>query len=299
MPVIAKNWRLLVLVVAVALSGAGAAGPLSAAESSKLSAPPAAAPAMPRGADADSETYDRCLHLANKDPGAARDLAERWHDRGGAHPADHCFAVALVGLKQYKEAATRLEALGQAMTKAPNSLRADVLAQAAQAWLLAGDPAHAYAADGAALSLRPDASDLLVDRAEAAGSAGWLDKAIADLDRVLRASPDRVDALIYRASAYRESHRLDPALADIEHAVKLAPDSVPALLERGNIRALRGDTQGARGDWVRVAMLAPGSSAETAAKANIERLETGQINGTAETTAPPSPATPPKPAPRP
>ena len=201
------------------------------------------------------------------------DLAESWHDRGGAHPADHCFAVALIGLKQYKEGASRLEKLAQAMVHAPPPLRAEVLGQAAQGWLLAGDPARAYAADGAALGLRPEAADLLVDRAEAAGSAGWFDKAIADLDRVLKADPARLDALIYRASAYRAQGRLDPALADIDKALTLAPDSVPALLERGNIRRLGGDIDGARQDWVRVAVLAPGSAAEAAAKANIERTD--------------------------
>ncbi len=228
---------------------------------------------MPRSADADAASYERCMKLANEDPGAARDLAERWHDRGGAHPADHCFAVALIGLKQYKEGAGRLEKLAQAMVHAPATLRADVLGQAAQGWLLAGDPARAYAADGAALGLRPDDVGLLVDRAEAAGSAGWFDKAIADLDRVLKGDPARLDALIYRASAYREQGRLAPALTDIDKALTLAPDSVPALLERGNIRRLGGDNDGARQDWVRVALLAPGSAAEAAARANIERLD--------------------------
>jgi tetratricopeptide (TPR) repeat protein len=234
---------------------------------------PKAAPAAPRSADADAATYEHCMALSRDDPGAARDLAERWQGRGGAHPADHCFAVALVGLGQYKEGATRLEKLAQAMVHAPASLRAEVLGQAGQAWLLDGDPARAYAADGAALNLRPDDADLLVDRAEAAGVAGWYDKAIADLDRVLKTEPQRVSALIYRASAYRALNRLDPALADIEQAVKLVPDSVPALLERGDIRRLKGDVDGARHDWVRVSELAPGSPEDAAAKTNIERLE--------------------------
>jgi len=248
--------------------------PLSAAppRPSPSTAPPQTTPRMPRPADADAATYERCMKLASENPAAARDLAESWHDRGGAHPADHCFAVALIGLKQYKEAALRLEKLAEAMVHASPALRADVLGQAAQAWLLAGDPGRAYAADGAALGLRPEDPGLLVDRAEAAGSAGWVDKAIADLDIVLKADPVRLDALIYRASAYRELGRLDPALKDIDKALTLAPDSVPALLERGNIRRIGGDNDGARQDWLRVARLAPGSAAEAAAKANIERL---------------------------
>jgi tetratricopeptide (TPR) repeat protein len=276
--------RIIALSSALVISGAAfadepaepAGPPLSAAPAHPpplLTAPPRSPlPGPPRSAEADAATYERCMKLAKEDPAAARDLAEKWHDRGGAHPADHCLAVALIGLKQYKEGALRLEKLAQAMIHAPAELRAEVLGQAAQGWLLAGDPARAYAADGAALGLRPDDPDLLVDRAEAAGSAGWLDKAIVDLDRVLKTNPDRVDALIYRASAYRAQAHLDPALADINKALTLSPDSVPALLERGNIRGLGGDIDGARQDWVRVATLVPGSAAGTAAQANIERL---------------------------
>jgi tetratricopeptide (TPR) repeat protein len=213
------------------------------------------------------------MKLAKQNPGAAEKLAQSWHERGGAHPADHCAAVALVGLKQYKEAATRLEALAQAMTTAPPELRAGVLDQAGQAWGLAGDPVRAYAAAGAAVALLPKDPDLLTDRAEAAASAGYFDKAIDDLDHVLRMNPTRVEALIYRASANRALDRLDPALADVEKALVQVPDSVPALLERGNIRRLKGDAEGARQDWERVGQLAPGSQADMAAKANIERLQ--------------------------
>ena len=237
---------------------------------------------MPRNAEVEAATYDRCMKLAKQNPAAAQKLALTWHERGGAHPADHCAAVALVGLKQYKEAATRLEALAQSMTTAPPGLRAEVLDQAGQAWGLAGDPVRAYAAAGAAVALQPNDPDLLVDRAEAAASAGYLDKAVADLDHVLKAEPGRVDALIYRASANRALDRLDPALADVERALWQAPNSVPALLERGNIRRLKGDGEGARQDWERVGQLAPGSQADMAAKANIERLESKEGGGPAK-----------------
>jgi tetratricopeptide (TPR) repeat protein len=241
-----------------------------------VAADPAGSPTRPaasRNAAADAATYDRCIKLAKQDPGAAQSLAQAWHERGGAHPADHCAAVALVGLKQYKEAATRLEALAQAMKTAPDALRADVLDQAGQAWLLAGDPVRAYTAAGQAVSLQPNDPDLLVDRAEAAASAGYLDKAVADLDHVLKADPGRIDALIYRASANRTLDRLDAALADAEKALAQTPDSVPALLERGNIRRLKGDLEGARQDWKRIGQLAPGSQADMAARANIEHLQ--------------------------
>ena len=212
------------------------------------------------------------MRLAKDDPAAAQKLAAAWRSRGGKHPADHCAAVALIGLKQYKEAASRLEALANAMTSAPAELRAGVLDQAGQAWGLAGDPVRAYAAAGAAVALRPEDPELLIDRAQAAVSAGYLDKAVADLDHVLKISPGRVDALIYRASVYRALDRLDPALADIEKALLQAPNSASALLERGNIRRLKGDSDGALEDWGRVKQLAPGTEAASAATANIEHL---------------------------
>src|SRR5512135_1865326 len=74
-----------------------------------------APPRAPRAADADAATYEHCMKLAKEDPAAARDLATHWRERGGAHPAEHCFAVALIGLKQYKEAAGHLEKLAQAL----------------------------------------------------------------------------------------------------------------------------------------------------------------------------------------
>ena len=249
--------------------------PSSAAPPAKPAPAPYTPPqrTAPKSAAGDEATYERCMSLAKSDPGAARDLAEHWQGRGGAHPADHCYAVALVELKQYKEGAARLETLAQAMVHAPGSLRAEVLGQAAQAWLLAGDPARAYAADSAALNLLPGDPDLLVDRAEAAGSEGWYDKAVADLDRVLQGDPKRLEALVYRASANRALGKLDLALADIDRAVGIAPNSVEALLERGDIQRLKGDLDGARKSWVRVSELAPGSAADAAAKTNIERLE--------------------------
>ena len=240
-----------------------------------LPLPALAAQPSQSAVEAEEATYNHCMELAKTDPGAARDMAAKWSAQGGAHPADHCYAVALIGLRQYRPAADRLDKLAQAMlTTAPDSLRAEVLDQAGQAWLLAGDAARAYNDGGAALALAPNDPDILVDRAEAAGEAGWFDKAIADLDVVLKADPRRLDALIYRATAYRALNQLDAALTDADAAVHLAPNSAQAVLERGNIRGLKGDLEGARQDWRMAATLAPGSAAALAAKANLVHLDT-------------------------
>src|SRR5579871_4840887 len=214
-------------------------------------------------------------------PPAALNLAASWLKRGGAHPADHCAAVALIGLGKYREAAGRLDALAQMMTSAPTELRAQVLDQAGQAWLLAGDTKRAFAAAKAAAALAPDDIEILIDRAEAAYAAGYLDSAVADLDRVLKADPNRVDALVYRASANRALDRLARAQADIDRALSLDPRSASALLERGNIRRLEGDLDGARSDWQQVGAIAPGSPEDKAARTNLEHLATPAVSAAA------------------
>lgn len=242
----------------LALAAAGGAG-----------ADPIEPPTVPLSAAADAATYARCMELAKADPAAAERLAQSWHQNGGAHPADHCAAVALVGLGQYRDAASHLETLAHAMVNAPTALRAEVYDQAGQAWLLAGDAVRAYAVAAEAASLAPGDPELAIDKAEAAAAAGNFDQAVAVLDRVLQRDPGRVDALIYRASAYRALGRLGPARADIDKALARRPNSAPALLERGNIRRLAGDLAGARRDWQRVGGIAPGSRADLAARANL------------------------------
>lgn len=267
----ARQGGLFAAAVVVLFAGAAAAADLPT-----LVLPPKSPSGVvtlpPASAEADAETYAQCMKLARSDPHAALTLADAWRRGGGAHPADHCAAVALIALGKYKEGATRLQALAKAMAKAPAGLRAGVLDQAGQAWLLSGDPGRAYAAAGQAVALAPGDPEILIDRAEAAAAAGHLDRALDDLDRVLQKDPNRVDALIYRAAAYRALDRLDPARSDIEKALAEAPHSPAALLERGNLRRLAGDRDGARRDWEEVGKVAPGSPEDMAARANLEKL---------------------------
>jgi tetratricopeptide (TPR) repeat protein len=246
-----------------------------AAEPAKMppaAATPPAAAKPPHDEAANAATYARCLKLAETNPAAARVLASAWAQRGGAHPAEHCAAVALFRLGRYTEAATRLDALAHQMQKGPADLVAAVLDQAGEAWLMAGDPVRAYADCGAALILAPDDPGILTDRAQAAAAAGHYQRAVGDLDRVLKKDPNAVDALIYRAAAYRALGRLDPALFDADKAVSLRPHSLSGLLERGNIRRLEGDNVGARADWLEIRRLAPKSPEAVAAAANLQRL---------------------------
>ncbi len=221
----------------------------------------------------EAEHYARCMEEARRKPAAAFDDANVWRIGGGGHPAEHCADVALIGLGRYAEAGGKLEALADAMIKSPVDLRAQVLGQAGQSWLLAGDPARAAVAFTAAIALIPDDADLLTDRAEAFAGEKRYREAVVDLDRALTLDGKRVDALVFRASAHRALDELEIARRDVDAALRLAPDQPDALLERGNIRSLGGDDAGARDDWRRIAQLAPNSAAEAAAKANLAKLD--------------------------
>lgn len=223
-----------------------------------------------------SQRYDSCLADAKRDAAAALKAAEDWRQVGGGFPAEHCAAIALIGLKRYPEAAQRLEALAAQMMAEPKELRGDTLDQAGQAWLLADQPDRAKTAFDAALSFMPHNPEFLIDRSEALAGGGHYWEAIDDLNRALEADPKNVDALVFRASAYRHvggTDALDLAQADATHALALLPNSVPGLLERGNIRRLRGDSAGAKADWQRVIALAPQSQAAQYARDNLAHID--------------------------
>jgi tetratricopeptide (TPR) repeat protein len=269
---------------------AGAALAGSAAVFLILTAAPLLAQRLPA---VEAEHYTRCMEAARERPQAAFDEANAWRIAGGGHPAEHCADVALIGLGRYAEAAGKLEALADTMSKGPVELRAQVLDQAGQAWLLAGEPARAATVLSTALALTPDDPDLLIDRAEALAGEKDYGKAIADLDAALKLDPKRVDALVFRASAHRSLEQYDQARRDIDAALRLAPDQPDALLERGNIRGITGDQAGAREDWQRVAQVAPNSAADGAAKANLAKLD-GAPADTATPPAKPKPVPPKK-----
>jgi tetratricopeptide (TPR) repeat protein len=234
----------------------------------------------------DAQHYDRCLQLAHSDPQKAFSDADAWRNLGGGFPAQHCAAVALIGMKKYTEAATQLEALANAMMQAGPELRSDALEQAGQAWLLAGKPNEAKSAFDGALGFRPKDPELLIDRAEAFALGGKFFDAIDDLNTVLDQSPNRVDALVYRASAYRQLGSIDLASDDIERALRLDPNSVAGLLERGNLRRMKDDSAGAKADWQQVLKLGAGTPAAASAQDNLAHLADQPAAGQNLLTAP-------------
>lgn len=233
-----------------------------------------AVPAVPVAAQPidNAAEYRRCMELTRTKPDDAWETALAWQSLGGGEAARHCGAVALIALQKYEEAAARLEALAQD-SRRDETIRAGMLAQAGQAWLLAHRSERAYGAVTAALKLLPADPDLLIDRAAILAETQRYTEALADLDAAVAAAPTRADALTFRATAHRLLEDHARARADVDAALKIDPHLPDALVERGILNRLAGDAAAARRDWMEVLRLSPEGPAADTARANIERLD--------------------------
>lgn len=217
--------------------------------------------------------YNACLQLLERDPSGAFESANGWFARGGGMGARHCAALALLRLKQYGEAAQRLEKLAADMDGYAPEQRSEVLSQASQAWVFQGNNERAHAVLSSAIKLRPNDVDLWIDRALVLASAKNYFEAMDDLNRAVDLAPRRADALVLRASAWRYLDSLDLAAEDLERALRIDPQFPDALLERGIVRRLKEDVVGARADWLAVTRIAPESPAADLARDNLARLD--------------------------
>jgi tetratricopeptide (TPR) repeat protein len=223
---------------------------------------------------AHDDAYEHCLALLIADPRAAGEEAERMLGTTDNEGARHCQALARIATGDLDGGAAQLEHLALA-SRAESLARASVLAQAMQARLQAGEARRAFEDANAAIALSPDDPELLIGRAEAAGTLGQPNLAVEDLTRALTLDGARPDALIQRAIAWRHLDRLDLAAADADNAITLSPDDPEALLERGILRQRRGDAAGARADWEKARQLDPNGIAAELAEQNLALLAAG------------------------
>jgi tetratricopeptide (TPR) repeat protein len=227
--------------------------------------------------------YASCMAEARSNPKDGFDHATHWLGLGGGDAARHCQGAALIGMGQYEEGARRIEALAQDI-RADSGFRAELLAQAAQGWMLAGKPEKAEATLNAAIKLDPNDVELRIDRAQALAQRGDLEGAVTDLNFVLSRDPLKSDAYVFRASAYRQLGKTDLASADLVTALQINPLHIEAFLERGMLNRLAGNTAAARRDWLTVIERAPNSPAAVAAGQNLGQMDggNGQTKGKAK-----------------
>jgi tetratricopeptide (TPR) repeat protein len=233
----------------------------------------AAAADQPPAQDPENvKQYQHCISLARTNPDEGYQEGLAWASLGGGEAARHCQAVALIGQRQYEDGAAKLEILARD-SHAKERVRAGMLAQAGQAWLLAHQPERAFTDQSAALALVPGAPDLLVDRAQSQAEQKDYEGALRDLNEALSGTPDRVDALTFRATAKRYLGDMQGAKADILRALTLDDHFQDAWLEDGIEKRTEEDNEGARRSWSNVLSLAPQSDAAVTAKRDLEILD--------------------------
>lgn len=237
--------------------------------------------------------YTECMRLARMEPLKALPAAEKWIAEGGGLGARHCVAVAMFQSGKHVPAATQFEAIARDMGQDRPGLRAELWAQAGQAWMEAGAAEKAAAAQSRALELRTDDPDLWVDRGLSFAAMQAWPRAISDFDRAIRLRQDDVEVLVLRAAAWRNARDPGKALVDANRALSIAPDHSEALLERGFANLARGSRQAANADFERVLRLVPPN---TTAARRAEAGLRGELPSAPPLAAPGQPASPPKPA---
>lgn len=221
--------------------------------------------------DARAADYDRCTALVAEDAARARAYARDWKTRDGDDAALHCEALALSALGEPAEAAAIFSELADRMSAAPASTRAEIHAQAASAWALAGDLTKAEASIGEAVRLAPAEPQFRLGRARIRALRGDWAGVRLDTGEALAEVPSSVEALTLRAAAARHLGSPRAALGDAERAVAIAPHNLEAILERGLSRAAGGNIPGARADWEDVLRFAKATGRDDDAAARAAR----------------------------
>jgi len=190
-----------------------------------------------------ADRYAQCLDMVEDDAAAGYEAAMAWAADTNSVNAYRCAAVALLEQGRTEDGARRLESLAVAVNPANASLRAELLSQAGNAWLLARDAGQARSAFTRAIAtMAPGAQelpDMLIDRSLAYTLEGDHRLAEEDLSAALDQRPNDSLALRLRASARLQQRAFPLAEADALAALNAATteeDQVGAALVLGHIR---------------------------------------------------------------
>jgi tetratricopeptide (TPR) repeat protein len=208
--------------------------------------------------------YAECMAIARSDPRRGIEVARAWEKAGGGLGARHCRAIALFELGDHVEAGKQLEALAREMTGQSDVLRAEIFAQAGQAYQAARLGEQALAMQNAAILLNSQTPEIWIDRSITYAGVGAYREAAADLTHALALAPGRGDILVLRAAARRQLGDFKGAVADADQALRTEPNSPDALMERGMARRALGDRAASDADLRKLLTLVPAASEQAA-----------------------------------
>ena len=229
--------------------------------------------AAPAGAVGD---YDACLGLIEQDPARAVREAGDWvrYDNGGAE-ARHCYALALLATGAPLSAADELMALASEEPGLSDLDRSNMMVQAGEILLDAGEDLSPAIIAAQALQIAPANPAALVFRAAVRLQGEDIAGALADLDAALAQGGETADLLTLRAAARRRAGSATAARDDAIWATELDPEAPRAWLERGRAEAAVRDRHAARQSFLRVMELARGTELARAAQLALQRMDSG------------------------
>ena len=222
--------------------------------------------------------YMHCIALSQTKPAIAKKIAQNIKENIGEEAANHCLGVALINLGQHKKAASLLTKTAENSKLSDPELLANMFAQAANAWIIAGNDTQALELLNRAITLVPEEPDYLIDRAVALALQNKYWESLDDLNEVISMKPERVDALTFRANAWRKVGSIELAAQDIKKALELKPNYPEALLESGLINAEQGNKAAARADWTKIVKFNVSKPLTIAAKKNLQKLHLPLLN---------------------
>jgi tetratricopeptide (TPR) repeat protein len=235
----------------------------------------AAAPAGP--VDTPKNRYRACLAETRTAPAKAVGRAQSWLGSGGGIDAAQCLGLAWAAQEKWPEAAAAFDAAARDAESRQDRRRGDLLVEAGNAWLAAGDAARAVRAFDSALAtglLAPRLQgEVHLDLARAAVARNDAGAARIHIDKGLALVPGDAFGWYLSAALARRQNDLALAREHIAKAAGLAPEDAAILLEAGNIAGVSGEKDAALGLYARAARVAPDSDAGKAARAALAANE--------------------------
>jgi hypothetical protein len=187
-----------------------------------------------------AQRFSQCVAMIDDDAGHAYEEAMAWAADDQSVSAYRCAAMALIAQNRAAEGARRLDSLASAVNPAQTGMRAALLSQAGNAWLLARDPAHARSSFTRAIvtmqSAPTELPDLLIDRARAYAMESDWRHSEEDLSRALDIRRNDALALRLRATARMHQRSFELAEADALAAARIEPNNVENYLILGHVR---------------------------------------------------------------
>ena len=231
--------------------------------------------ALPQSAPA-VDAYDTCLVLIEQDAKQAVKEAGEWARYGkGGVLARHCYALALLASGAPLSAADELMAAAVEEPGLSNLERSNLMVQAGEILLDAGEDLSPAIAAEQAIRVAPKNPQAIGLRAAVKLAGGQAAAALTDLDAAIAAGGPKANLLTLRASAKRLLGRATAARDDALWATELDPDSPKAWMERGRAEAQVQDRHNARQSFFKVMDLAKGTDLARAAQLALQRMDAG------------------------